>query len=592
MNVSDEIIRYVSERETSGALLLTGQWGCGKTYRIKHLAESHMKEMSVIFISLFGISTVTSLKIKIKEQVAFSIFPTVQEKKHKLEKCKVFRAFIDGLSHQAKIAEKYAAITAFAPIKAELGFGKKKRKLVLVFDDIERSDIPIKELMGVINECVESEKIKTILIADEEKIKSDDYREFKEKVISHTIKLNPDYSLVIRDILSAYQTEKAEYKEFLMRQEYYIVQLFKESNSYNLRTLKTILVDFERIFISLCELNYSEEIACNILYTFAAMTFERVSGKYVPDEFGYLSADTKLAKKYAAFHTEKGKMETVQKLVTDFEWNQEDFHKEYRERFCKGDLSDEEKFMRWNFWDLNDLIVKNGFPLVIQKAYCGDLTCESLINLIQKIVTARINKINLPVAVDYKKIEAGFKNRIIRMKKCEICEPQLHTFISEKDKELLSKDESKLYDIIFKVGSELVPLWENRRMFIDAMQKGDEHAIRNLNKHDYVSLDQDMVNSLYVRYNSSGRDVKGAITWIMENFHIKTFEDQTKFELDLSIRCFELLMKKISFHEEQEKDSFSQIIDRKFSDILSKRIMALQSDSSSQSVPNCFDSDE
>ena len=51
-------------------------------------------------------------------------------------------------------------------------------------------------------------------------------------------------------------------------------------------------------------------------------------------------------------------------------------------------------------------------------------------------------------------------------------------------------------------------------------------------------------------------------------------------------------MKKISFHEEQEKDSFSQIIDRKFSDILSKRIMALQSDSSSQSVPNCFDSDE
>ena len=129
-------------------------------------------------------------------------------------------------------------------------------------------------------------------------------------------------------------------------------------------------------------------------------------------------------------------------------------------------------------------------------------------------------------------------------------------------------------------------------MFIDAMQKGDEHAIRNLNKHDYVSSDQDMVNSLYVRYNSSGRDVKVAITWIMENFHIRTFEDQTKFELDLSIRCFKLLMKKINFHEEQEKDSFSQIIDRKFSDILSKRIMALQSDSSSQSVPTCFDSDE
>ena len=75
--------------------------------------------------------------------------------------------------------------------------------------------------------------------------------------------------------------------------------------------------------------------------------------------------------------------------------------------------------MRWNFWNLNDLIVKNGFPLVIQKAYCGDLTCELLINLIQKIVTARINKINLPVAVNYEKIEAGFKKRIRKIKKAK-----------------------------------------------------------------------------------------------------------------------------------------------------------------------------
>lgn len=41
MGTLQELIRYCSEESHLGALLLTGEWGCGKTYLIeKELAEA------------------------------------------------------------------------------------------------------------------------------------------------------------------------------------------------------------------------------------------------------------------------------------------------------------------------------------------------------------------------------------------------------------------------------------------------------------------------------------------------------------------------------------------------------------------------
>ena len=39
MNVRSEIENYISTNETNGALLITGKWGCGKTYLLKNIAR-------------------------------------------------------------------------------------------------------------------------------------------------------------------------------------------------------------------------------------------------------------------------------------------------------------------------------------------------------------------------------------------------------------------------------------------------------------------------------------------------------------------------------------------------------------------------
>ena len=39
MNTKDEIVDFISAKENNGALLITGQWGCGKSYLVKHISE-------------------------------------------------------------------------------------------------------------------------------------------------------------------------------------------------------------------------------------------------------------------------------------------------------------------------------------------------------------------------------------------------------------------------------------------------------------------------------------------------------------------------------------------------------------------------
>ena len=82
--------------------------------------------------------------------------------------------------------------------------GKKESfdvELILVFDDFERCSIPKDVLIGVLNEYLENRNIKTIIVADEDKIKDSRYKEYKEKLVSRTVKIDSDYDAIIESIV-------------------------------------------------------------------------------------------------------------------------------------------------------------------------------------------------------------------------------------------------------------------------------------------------------------------------------------------------------------------------------------------------------
>ena len=68
MNTVDEIRAFISQRENNGALLLTGKWGCGKTFLVNQVIEelNQGNDFIAVSISLFGVDSIELLHKEIK----------------------------------------------------------------------------------------------------------------------------------------------------------------------------------------------------------------------------------------------------------------------------------------------------------------------------------------------------------------------------------------------------------------------------------------------------------------------------------------------------------------------------------------------
>lgn len=74
MDEKQEILDFINQKEHSGALLLTGKWGCGKTYLIRGIADELNKgeQFVVVCVSLFGVDSISALNQKVKEKSSTS----------------------------------------------------------------------------------------------------------------------------------------------------------------------------------------------------------------------------------------------------------------------------------------------------------------------------------------------------------------------------------------------------------------------------------------------------------------------------------------------------------------------------------------
>ena len=63
MTTLEELVYYCNEPEPVGALMLTGEWGCGKTYLLEHDLKKQLEQTHVILrISLFGLSVTEAIE--------------------------------------------------------------------------------------------------------------------------------------------------------------------------------------------------------------------------------------------------------------------------------------------------------------------------------------------------------------------------------------------------------------------------------------------------------------------------------------------------------------------------------------------------
>ena len=204
-------------------------------------------------MSVYGLRTINDVVRKIKTK----LYPLLYSKGAAVAKKVVYTALqiltksqvdIDGDETGEELNSLLDA-EGFLEIFKSDSLAIKGNK-VLVFDDLERSQIPLDEFFGFINSIVEHSNSKVILICDENKLKESadrdnlkvEYKYFKEKLVGQTFSLEVNYTQIVASFI------KASGNTILTDNLNLIVDLFVASKCENLRIIKHCLLDIERLF--------------------------------------------------------------------------------------------------------------------------------------------------------------------------------------------------------------------------------------------------------------------------------------------------------------------------------------------------------
>lgn len=232
---------YINTPITDYAIMISGEWGIGKTYFLKNTLLSDFKEKNkrCIYISFIGRNDETKLKDDIYKKINPFYFS----------------------ENKSKVLLEAEAIEEI------VNNGLKKNipeDIILCFDDLERINKDFFEpAMGLINVFIEHYNVKTLFICNERKLENiiPKYKEIKEKYIRFTYEFNPELKEILNSIIQGGKYKNIS--DFIDKDV--VVDVFKRGKSKNIRTLFFVLDVFAKIKYLLDD--YKESDSYNDLKT-------------------------------------------------------------------------------------------------------------------------------------------------------------------------------------------------------------------------------------------------------------------------------------------------------------------------------------
>ncbi len=329
----ESILDYVRSDYTDYAIMINGEWGSGKTHfwnnKIRKKIESMQlngKRYTTIYMSLYGISNLEEISKKI-------FIETTQLMDKNL------RRFMGShgqttIPEYAKTGLDMANFFGVTQNSDKIDYGDffSTDDKVLCFDDLERANVDVIDILGYINNFVEHDHIKTIIICNEKELatklkssnlemktfiatylldkqgelskadkpmvekiqdkiehvfdKANDYERIKEKLIGETFEYAPKFDYIINGILMRYEKEP-ELIRFYRENTRLIINTFERSGTRNLRILKHALNDFKKIFdmVNKEYPNTSHRVMQTMLIFTIAISFEIKAGKVTKNKF-------------------------------------------------------------------------------------------------------------------------------------------------------------------------------------------------------------------------------------------------------------------------------------------------------------------
>ncbi len=258
-------IRNYLSMESTGALMVSGEWGCGKTYHIEKVIIPTLRQdgWNPTKVSLFGIESVNEIPLRI----AANYKRTEKENKKLWQydwiKEKAGKVVAKGTQFASSISWLESFVDMKTLVSTNSGLLYKlipTEKTVIILDDIERviDTIDVHTLLGAINELVEQRGYKVVVIANNSYMqqKSEAKLVFKEKVIEKTLVYEPDVVSIFKELCG--KGYSSPFTAFMTAQKAVEVidpsyPSYKEDKGlqvelHNIRILKFALAHFSKIY--------------------------------------------------------------------------------------------------------------------------------------------------------------------------------------------------------------------------------------------------------------------------------------------------------------------------------------------------------
>lgn len=276
-NIVNFLNGYMMNPDPQYAVLLKGKWGCGKTHFINHWIDAYKgnptteQVLESIYVSLYGLSDTKQITTAINRVIC----PILYGKAAKAGKVLAKIASAMVLKHEVDL--NYDGISDFSINIGIDSLSKFKSndslvnsKKLLIFDDLERCDVPMKKLLGYLNFFVEQCNCHLIVIGDDDKIAEGEnkkiFGEFKEKTIGREFEIATDIHSALDTFVN--QTPK---NDFVVGHQEQIEKFFAMTECDNLRILRQALWDFSRFEESMTDFlgdSRYEDIMIHVLGTY------------------------------------------------------------------------------------------------------------------------------------------------------------------------------------------------------------------------------------------------------------------------------------------------------------------------------------
>ncbi len=219
------IENYLVNDKSQRALMLTASWGTGKSYYIKNslCPFLHKNKLNYAVVSLYGIQDLKEVNKELFLEIKLQRIPKKYRWLSSFGKMLASGTAIVGKTILKQLANVDIDLSVKEPNYEKIYKSINLKNRLIVFEDLERASVDIVEFLGYVNNLVEQDGVKVLIVANEGEIikyrkinvngkeiqeytpETGNYLKIREKTISDTLHFTSNIIDSITSIVSSFK---------------------------------------------------------------------------------------------------------------------------------------------------------------------------------------------------------------------------------------------------------------------------------------------------------------------------------------------------------------------------------------------------